>query len=167
MRHAARATFVGPFAKLIQMTYCRFATILFGSATLVFSQTPANWKTIHDKSGACQISVPADWTVSKDLPNTASAPADNGDVQLMSRPGKTLKPMSDMAQKALMVDKMIQNTPQGVLFTNKPTQSDRPITPYNATAPGNNGTCVALISARSAVSEDTVKRMFATLSASH
>ncbi len=133
--------------------------------TLSQAQGPAGWKVVKEKTSACQISIPGDWTVSKDLPGNASAPGNGGDVQVLSQAGKTVKPMSDMAQKALSVDKMIQNTPQVVFFSNPPTKSDNPITPYHATVPGKGGTCVALISARKTVSEDTVKKMVSTLSA--
>jgi len=143
---------------------CRLA-IFF--TTAAFSQTPAGWKVIHDKSGACQISVPGDWNVPKDSSWIGQAPADQGDVQLASQPGRTVKPFSEMSQKALMVDKMIENTPKLVFYSNAPTKSDRPLTPYRASVPGKDGTCVAMFTARAGVSQEMVKKIVATLSASH
>jgi hypothetical protein len=141
-----------------------FLLLLAVSAT---AQAPGQWVTIHDKANVCQVSVPADWKPTAGIPGSASAPADQGDIALASQPGKTLKPFSDMTQKALMVNKMIENTPKMVLYSNAPTKSEHPITPYRAVVPGKDGTCSALISVRAGVSEETVKKIAATLSASH
>jgi pyrroline-5-carboxylate reductase len=135
------------------------------SLSLSFAQAPAGWKTVHDKTNACQVSVPPTWKMGA-IPSMADAPADQGDLSVSSHAGKTVKPFSDMTQKALMVDKMIKNTPQMVFYSNKPTASDNPITPYSVTVPGKGGTCSALISVRKGVSEEEVKKIADTLSAS-
>jgi hypothetical protein len=136
-------------------------------AVSAVAQTPSQWTVIHDKSNACQVSVPADWKPTAGIPGSASAPADQGDLQLSSQPGKTVKPFNEMTQKALMVNKMIENTPKMVLYSNEPTKSDHPITPYRAIVPGKDGTCSVMISVRAGVNEDMVKKIAATLSASH
>jgi hypothetical protein len=97
----------------------------------------------------------------------ANAPADQGDLSVSSRAGRTLKPFDDMTQKALMVDKMIENSSKMVFYSNKPTASDNPITPYRAVVPGKGGTCSAIISVRKGISEEEVKKIAATLSASN
>jgi hypothetical protein len=145
------------------MNFFPFAVILTACVSPLFGQT----KLIHGKSGACQIAIPADWSVNPQTGWIASAPADKGDIQLISQPGRTVKPLSDMAQKALLVDKMISNTPQSVFYSNAPTKSANPLTPYRAVAPGKDGTCVAMFTARAGLSEEAVKKMVATLSASH
>jgi hypothetical protein len=147
------------------MDHCKLACLLTISAATAFSQVPSGWKVLHDKTNACQIAVPGDWTVSAQTSWIANAPADQGSVQLVAQPGKTVKPMNEAAQKALMVAKMIQNTPQVVLYASQPTKSERPITPYHAIVQGKGGTCGALIDVRAGVTEDLVKKITATLSA--
>lgn len=66
-----------------------------------------------------------------------------------------------------MVNKMIENTPKMVFYSNPPTKSEHPITPYRAVVPGKDGTCSAMISVRAGVSEEIVKKIAGTLSASH
>jgi hypothetical protein len=142
------------------MKFSRVMCFLIFGSSFAFAQG----KVIHDKKGACQITVPADWKVPEDTTWIAQAPGDQGDVQLVSVPGKTVKPFSEASQKALSVSKMINNTPQSVFFANEPTKSARPITPYTAIAPGKGGTCNAMFSARAGVTEEMVKKMVATLS---
>jgi hypothetical protein len=149
------------------MNYFRFASLLAITAATVTGQSPAGWKMLHDKTNSCMVSVPADWTVSAGSPWMANAPKDDGDIQIVSSAGRTVKPFNEMAQKALMVDKMFDNTPQRVFFSNPATKSDKPLTPYHVTVPGKGGTCTALISARPGLSEETVKKIAATLSAAH
>ena len=122
----------------------------------------AQGKVLHDKKGVCQITVPADWKVIEGW--TAQAPGDQGDVQLVSVPGKTVKPFNEASQKALLISKMINNTPQSVFFANEPTKSDKPITPYTAMAPGKGGICSATFGARAGLTEETLKKIVATLS---
>lgn len=127
------------------------------------AQPPAGWKTIKDKSGACQMAVPSEWKVSAELPSTAQAP-DNSDATVIARPGNTVKPMGEPAQQALMIDKMIENTPQRVFYADHPTKSAKPLTGYHVTVPGKGGTCVAMITMEPGHTEDEVKKIATTLS---
>jgi hypothetical protein len=120
---------------------------------------------MHDKSNGCQMAVPADWKVDGQAGWMAYAPKDQGNVSLISHPGKTVKPLSEMAQKALAVDKMLDNSPQLVFFSNLPTRSEHPITQYHVTAPGKGGTCVALIDVRGGVTADEVRKIAGTVKA--
>jgi hypothetical protein len=111
------------------------------------------------------MAVPADWQIDPPGSWMAHAPNDQGQISLISQAGKTVKPMNEMAQKALTVDKMIDNSPQRVFFSNPPTKSEHPITPYHVMTPGKGGTCGALISVRAGVTEEVVKKIAATVGA--
>jgi len=120
---------------------------------------------IHDKTGACQLTIPAGWSSSPSSSWVATAPGNVGTVQVISQPGKSVRPLTAGDQKALLVGKLISNTPQSVFYLNEPPKTGNPLRSYRAVAPGKAGTCVALISVRAAVKEDTLKEMVATLSA--
>lgn len=111
----------------------------------------------------CAVSVPGDWKIDAQLRTLAQAPNNGGSLNLSDRPGKPLTPLSEIAQKALSVDTMIENTSKLVLYSVKPTKSDNPITPYIARAAHGDGVCTALIDARASVSADTVKKIAASL----
>jgi hypothetical protein len=141
----------------------KFLGLLIIFAAALGAQVPTGWKVLHDKTNACQVAVPADWNVPAQSGWMAMAPKDQGDVQLVSQPGRTVKPMNEMAQKALMIDKMIDNTPARVFFASQPTKSAQPLTPYTAHVPGNGGICAAMIAVRPGIAEDMVKKIVATL----
>ena len=142
----------------------RYAALFPLCAGLVLGQLPAGWKVLHDKTSACQVAVPADWSVDAGLPSQARAPKDQGDISVGSQVGRTVKPLSEVTQKALMVDKVIENTPQRVFWTDAPTKSAQPITQYHLSVPGKSGICTALISVRPGVNQETVAHIGATLS---
>jgi hypothetical protein len=101
------------------------------------------------------------------FPEARRRQGNQGDLTISSSPGKTFKPFNEMTQKALMITKMIENTPKIVFYANEPTKSDHPITPYRAIVPGKDGTCSTMISVRAGVTEETVKKIVATLSVAH
>jgi hypothetical protein len=120
-------------------------------------------EVIHDKTGACELTLPADWTVDKSTTWIGSAPKSAGNVQLVSQPGKTVRPLTTGDQKALLVGKMISNTKESVFYMNEAPKNANPLKSYRAVAPGKGGTCVALFSIRSAITEETLKTMVASL----
>jgi hypothetical protein len=143
------------------------ALVLLAFASVSVAQIPGSWKVIHDKSNACQLAVPADWSANSPLPGSAQAPGNQGDLQVSSSPGKAFKPFNDMTQKALMVGKMLENSEKLVFYSSAPTKSDHPITPYRAIVPGKDGTCSTMVSVRAGVPEETVRKIVATLSVAH
>jgi hypothetical protein len=118
---------------------------------------------LHDKTGACQMALPGDWSLSKLTGWIGEAPGNAGNVQLTSQPGRTVRPLSAPEQKALMVGKLISNTPQSVFYANELPKNGNPLISYRAVAPGKGGTCVALFGVRSSVTVETLKTMVATL----
>ena len=120
---------------------------------------------LHDKTGACQLMIPGDWSVSKTGSWIGEAPRGMGSVQVVSQPGKTVRPLTTGDQKALLVGKLINNTSESVFYANEPPKNGHPLTSYRAVAPGKGGACVALFSVRTLVTLDTLKEMVATLGA--
>jgi hypothetical protein len=141
--------------------------VLLGSAAVCLNaQTPEGWKTIKDKTGACQVSVPNDWQVSQKLPGMALAP-DQSDAMILYQPSQTVKQMNDDVQRVLGVDKLFENTPQRVFWSAKPASYPKgapPVIGYHVTVPGKGGTCVGQINARQDYPEDQVRKIAVTVS---
>ena len=131
-------------------------------SSALMAQTPSGWKVLHDKTHTCQMAVPADWKVLTEAGWMGQAPNNQADAEITFQSGKTLKPLSDMAQKALNVAKMFDNTPQRIFWSSQPTKTSDPITPYAVRIAAKGGICAGLISTRSAVSEDVVKKIAST-----
>lgn len=142
------------------------AIAFFGTAavSLLPGQTPTGWKSIKDKTGVCQMSVPANWTVSPQLPSMATAP-DQSDAVILAQPGK-IKPMNEVVQKAVGAEKVLENTEDRLFWAGKPTSFPAgapPVTAYHVTVPSKNGTCVAQIAVKAAIPESEVRKIAATV----
>jgi hypothetical protein len=120
-------------------------------------------EVIHDKTGVCQMTIPAGWTADKTLTWTATAPNSAGNVQLIAQAGKSVRPLTEADQKALLVGKVISNTKDSVFYMNELPKNANPLRSYRAVAPGKGGTCTALIAVRSSITEDTLKTMVSSL----
>lgn len=141
------------------MRYLRFGLLLAASAIPALGQA-----VLHDKASSCQITLPAGWTALSDTPWIGHAPGNAGNVEVVSQAGKTVKPLNEAAQKALLIDKVFSNTTQSIFYSNEAPKTADPLISYRAVAPGKGGICVALIAARTSIKEDVLKKMVATLS---
>jgi len=146
------------------MTRILWTLLSLAAAAPLVAQTPAGWKTIKDKTGACQISIPGEWKVNAQLPSFAQAP-DNSDVNILFQQGRPLKTMSPIVQKAVGVDKMIENTEKRVFYSTAATKGNPPLIAYRVTVSAKNGTCVGQITIRQGHSVDEVKQIAGSLSA--
>jgi len=98
------------------------------------------------------------------LPNMSNAPSKLGDASVSFVPAKPVVVLTELSQKALGVDKVMENTPKLVFYTTKPTAGPDPITPYFVKAPKpGGGFCMGIISVRAGVAQDTVKKMATSL----
>ena len=129
------------------------------------NRAPAEWKVMHNKTNVCQISVPPDWTVDPKWGSLAREPKDRAEVSVGNQLAGTVRPLSEETQKALMVDKLIENSSRRVFWANRPPDRGLKITPYHVFVPGKAGVCTALIAVHQGVSEELVKKIGATLSA--
>jgi hypothetical protein len=141
------------------MRHLGFALLMAISAAPALGQGGV----LHDKGGVCQLTLAGDWSVSKSANWVGEAPGNAGTVQILNQPGKTVRPLSTADQKALMVGKLVSNTPQSVFYANELPKNGNPLISYRAVAPGKGGTCVALFGVRSSVTVETLKAMVATL----
>jgi hypothetical protein len=146
-----------------------FATAALATAALLTTASaasiPAGWTTIKDSKGACQAGVPPDFKPDKGLPSLATGPGRLIEIQIVSRVGGTVKPLSDLAKKALLVDKMFENTPNKVFYSNAPQKSleGKMLTGWHITVAGNGGTCAGIITLQGGAPEDVAKKIADTL----
>jgi hypothetical protein len=141
------------------MRYFEFALLMAISTASAVAQGGV----LHDKTNACQLTLAGDWSVSKSGAWIGEGPGNAGSVQVLSQPGRTVRPLSTADQKALLVGKVISNTPQSVFYANELPKNGNPLISYRAVAPGKGGVCVALFGVRSSVTIETLKAMVATL----
>jgi hypothetical protein len=129
------------------------------------AQTPAGWKVLKDKEGACKLAVPQAWTVNQQLPHMAMAP-DRSDATVMSHMGKAINPIPDVVQHALGVDRMLENTPQRIFWAAKPMsyKGGPPMVSYHVTVSVRGGACEARIALKVGSGDGLAKRIAATLS---
>src|SRR5215471_14542889 len=83
---------------------------------------PKDWKVVKESKGACEISVPADWTQSEE--NSGSAvlqEASNAIAVVTSQPGQTFKPLTEAMQKLLRIpkDRLFENSPRRIFYQDR------------------------------------------------
>ena len=125
---------------------------------------PAGWITIKDAKNVCQAGVPGDFKPQPGLTSLAQGPGNMISVQLVSQAGRTLKPLSDGAQKALMISKMFENTANRVFYSMDPAKKDGTVlAEWRVTVAGNGGTCFADIMLLKGASEDVARKIADTV----
>lgn len=135
------------------------------AATASAASVPAGWTPVKDVQGACQVAVPRDFKANyPTLPSLVKSADGKIDVQVVNQPGKTVTPLDSAAQKVLGVDKVFDNTPQRVFYSNKPANfAGTEVTSWHVRVPGSNSVCFATITMRAGASEDTAKKIAATI----
>jgi len=128
-------------------------------STLIMGQT--GWRVIKDKTGACQLSVPPNWTVLS-TPGTANSP---DKMTTMVRPGlRAYKRWSDETLKMLNIDKLFENSATRSFYVTKPA-GNPPSLSYHVEVPGGANACIAQISAKPSSNLEEMKTVAATLTA--
>ncbi|MGH9410420.1 MAG: hypothetical protein ACRD1V_13305 [Vicinamibacterales bacterium] len=98
------------------------AVIAGTTAIGVGAQAPVGWKTVKDRSGRCQASVPGAWTIGDGvLTGSALAANYHKAVVLAGVQQDPTKPMSAERLHQLGAVTVIENTPARTFFTAAPT----------------------------------------------
>jgi hypothetical protein len=108
----------------------------------VVAGAQSGWKTIKDRTGACQMSVPPNWTLLSD-PGTANWP-DRTTTRV--RVGLSpFKPYSDMTLKMFPVETLFENSAKRSFWVTKPSNGSPSLVTYHVETPGSGSRCVAEI----------------------
>lgn len=121
--------------------------------------TQSGWHTIKDKTGACQMLVPPDWTVLSTPGHAASPDHLDTTIILGSRP---YRPFSDETLK-MMAETVFENSAERSLYLQKSTGGK--VVGYHVEAPGRANACIAQITASRSYPLDSIKKIAATVSA--
>lgn len=136
---------------------CALLAVLPPAASDQSTQTA--WKVVKDSKGACQISVPEDWTPSGE--NSGSAVSQDSIAVVTSQPGQTFKPLTESMQKVLRIpkEKMFENSARRIFYQDKTARNAADSTAFSAMVPGKSGTCSSRVVFPSSTSEETAKKI--------
>ncbi len=123
------------------------------------------WQTFKDKTGDCQLSVPANWSVQSE-PGRAASPEHMGTTLVEGRVAFRQFNLSEGMKKALNIDKVYENSAQRVFYSG-PSGGAPPAVIYHVEVAGRTKVCIAEITSTPSYSLDEVKKVAATLSAAH
>lgn len=128
---------------------------------------PKGQKIIKDSKGACQITVPDDWTQSSDTSSAAVfKDASTAIAVVTSQPGQTVKPLSEALQKSLGIpkEKMFENTLKRIYYQDRIATKANDSNAFSAMVPGKGGTCSSRVVYTSPVTEETAKKITLSIS---
>lgn len=116
---------------------------------------------MKDKTGACQLSVPPNWTILS-TPGHASSP-DHMDTTVLSG-HRPYRPFSDETLQMLHPDKVFENSSQRSFYVTKAAGAPATVA-YHVEVPGSSNACIAQITATPAYPQDEIKKVALSLSA--
>jgi hypothetical protein len=133
-------------------------TSILLAATALSAQP--GWKTVKDKTGACQISVPPSWTPLS-TPGLVNSP--QGMTSMLTSGHRPYRPFSAETLKVMNVDKVLENSATRALWANKPVGNPPHVT-YHVETPGKTDSCIAEIPIASNSADDDAKKIALSLS---
>jgi hypothetical protein len=146
-----------PKKKRYVMKIALVILVLFVSIDLT-AQT--GWKTVKDKTGDCQISVPPSWTLLS-LPGHVNSP--QGTTTMLISGHRPFRQFSDETIRVLNVDKVFENSAARVFYVGKPIGNPAHVL-YHIEAPGKVNSCIAEIALQPHSLEDDAKKIALSLS---
>ncbi len=135
-----------------------FAVLMFFSGLL---SGQAGWKTVQDKTGACQLSVPPTWTLLSG-PGGANSPEHTTTRVIVGM--RPFKKFREDTLKMLDVDQVYENSETRLFYVTKPGGTP-PLVNYHVETAGKGNRCVAEITLSPHSREDEAKKIAMSLSA--
>jgi hypothetical protein len=123
----------------------------------------AGWQTFKDRTGDCQLSVPANWSVLSE-PGHAGSPEHMGTTVIEGRVAFHPFHFSDGMLKVMNVETVFENSAQRVFYSAN-SGATPPSLIYHVEVPGRTKVCIAEISSTPSYPQDEVKKIAATLAA--
>ena len=128
--------------------------------------TPAEWKSVKDSKGLCQIAVPPDWEEIAESTGAAVFHDTSTAVAVVtSQPGQTFKPLTESLQRLLGIrkDALFENTPRRIFYQDKVSRRSGDPNVYDSSVPAKSGTCSCHVAALPHIPEETAKKIALSL----
>jgi len=130
------------------------------SSALLLAQP--GWHTVKDKTGACQVSVPPNWTILS-IPGQVSSPEH---MTTITETGlRPYRPWSPETLKMLNIDKVFENSATRSFYVTRPTKGTPALVNYHVEVPGGAKGCILQITATPSYSQQEIKAIALSLSA--
>jgi len=140
--------------------------ILLCLPSLSAQVVPAGWQTIKDSKNACQIAVPADWSVYGEARSAAVFHDTSTALAVVtSQPGQAFSPLTEFFQKVLNIpkEKLFENTSKRIFYQDKTSTNAEDPNSYSFSVPGKNGTCSGHLTFLKSIPEDTARKIALSL----
>ena len=138
----------------------KFTLGMLVSSALLLAQP--GWRTVKDKTGACQVSVPPNWTVLS-TPGWVSSPEHMATIT--ERGLRPYRPWSPETLKMLNIDKVFENSAARSFYVTRPSKGTPALVNYHVEVPGGAKACIAQITATPSYSQQEIKAIALSLSA--
>jgi hypothetical protein len=138
----------------------KFALLLLVLLASTVLNAQSGWRTVKDKTGSCQISVPLTWTLLAQ-PGLVNSP--QGTTTILISGMSRFSPFSAGTLKMLNVDRVFENSATRIFYVIKPV-GNPPHVSYHVEAPGKVNACIAQISLLPNTLEDDAKKIALSLS---
>jgi hypothetical protein len=132
--------------------------LIFLASTALKAQS--GWKTVKDKTGSCQISVPENWTPLS-TPGFVNSP--QGRTSIVTSGHRQYRPFNAETLKMMNIDKVLENSETRALWVNKAV-GNSPNVSYHVETLGKTNSCIAEISLPSGTPEEDAKKIAFSLS---
>jgi hypothetical protein len=134
------------------------AVLTVATSGFTAQSAPSNgWQTIKDKTGVCQMSVPANWST---IPGTAGQVASPEHIVSVLLAGfkRSPAPMTDAEKHQFAVDRIIEDSAKRWLYITKPVPSQK-IIAYHVNVPIAGHVCAAILTVKADHSEEEIKKI--------
>jgi hypothetical protein len=139
------------------MKFALLLVLLFVSTDL---SAQSGWKTVKDKTGSCQISVPPSWTL---LSVAGYVNSPQRTTTMLISGNTRFSPFSAGTLKMLNVDRVFENSATRIFYVGQPG-GNPPLVSYHVEAPGKVNDCIAQITLPPNTLEEDAKKIALSLS---
>jgi hypothetical protein len=133
------------------------ALIVLASTAL---KSQSGWKTVKDKTGSCQISVPPDWIP---LSNPGFVNSPQGRTSIVTSGHRQYRPFGAETLKMMNIDKVLETSATRALWVSKAVGNSSYVG-YHVETLGKSNSCIAEISLPANTPEDDAKKIAFSLS---
>jgi hypothetical protein len=145
----------------------RVLYLVFLALPAASAQTaPADWKTVKDNKGHCQIAVPPEWiSLGENTGAVSLRDPTNMMAVVTTQPGQEFKPLSEALVRSLEIpkDKLFENSAKRIFYQDRTSKGTEDANAYSASVPAKSGTCSCRVVFLPANSAEVAKKIALSL----